>query len=751
MKIWQLLMMLLISLPLTLSAASYTGQILDAMTAEGLIGAAIMDEQGQRVTSDEQGWFTIETSSKHVLIQLPGYDNKKVRLSPQLNIIKLSSSSFQIEAVTVEAEADEKKVVVSKQALEQAAITKTTSTIFQDVIQVVKKLPGVSSRNTSAQLYVRGGNSDEVIFSLDDAIIFNPYVFGGLVSLFNPSFVETVEFYAGGFTARWPQTMSAVLDVQNKRGNFEKHTGFFDLSLTTTDIFLEGPLPIIDGSSFLFGLRRTSYDLLVNLFLEGNIEVPYFYDGQLKTSFQLPHGQLDFSTLYAFEGADITVEFDDDDNDDTPPATAKFIAQNTKLNLSLRHLWELNNDTNVKTVLNLYTDRGRYDIGVTFNTIQAQVEQTILQVQHYWQWLIGDNQIVKAGLFLFPIQGRTTSDIQFRVPTVNDDFFIETISVREESAWETFNGFFLQDDIELIKDTLFINLGVNGQFYSLTNQWVVNPRFSGKVLLQPWWDLHFATGWYSQYPIDADLVTKLIDENPDLQAERAIHYIMGTKLDLAKQYSIQLEAYYKDYDQLIVDDPNPDLGFTNQGVGQAYGFDIIIQKELGDHWDGWITYSHIISERKLLERGHPEDFGVPANSYLEPVRKWYAVDFETQHVLNLVVNYSFDQAWKLALTQKIVTGTPYTPVLGAVYQPSIDEYVPIYGEYNSLRVPTSYITDVKLLMPFFGLPGWSSYLQVTNLFDVENITGYRYSNDYAERIAINELPRIFIVGARWEF
>jgi len=747
-----LIALLLTSMTSLLHADMYTGKVIDRITTEGLEGAKLTDEIGQEVATNEQGIFEIESTSKRVIVQLPGYDSISYKLQSKENLIRLEvSSTYQISTVKVEAKADVKKVVVSKQELTQEAIKKTTSTIFSDVIQVVKKLPGVSSRNANAQLYVRGGNSDEVIFSLDNAIVFNPYVLGGLVSMFNPSFVKTIDFYAGGFTAQWPQVMSAVLDVKNKDGDSKKFTGFADLSLTTADIFLEGPFWGPEDSSFMFGLRRTSYDLLVNLFLEGNLAVPYFYDGQTKLSFPLDNGSLSVKSLYSFEGVDIKFEFDDDDDDSTPMAEAKIIAQNLKLNFTVVHDWEFNDRIDVNTVADIYYTDGTYDIGVTSNTIKANVEQRLFQFRHTWQMLLGDQHILKTGLFLFPIQGSTTSDIVRKIPTTNNNYFTEEISVRKDAAWELFNGAFVQDDYEIIQDQLFINAGINVQYYSLSDQWMLNPRLSAKVMLQPNWDIHAATGLYSQYPIDVDLITNLIDEGPKIWAEESIHYIMGTKIELGKDYFIQAEGYYKDYRQLIIEDPNPELGFTNKGIGHAYGFDVIFQKQLGDDWDGWLTYSYIISERKITERGDPDNFGVPSNSYLEPVDSWYAVDYETKHVLNFVLNYSLTEDWKLALTQKIITGTPYTPVVGATYQPSIDEYVPIYGRYNSLRVPDSYSTDIKLFMPFFGLEGWSSYVQVTNLFDIKNINRYRYSDDYSERIEINELPRIIIAGIRWEF
>lgn len=54
-------------------------------------------------------------------------------------------------------------------------------------------------------------------------------------------------------------------------------------------------------------------------------------------------------------------------------------------------------------------------------------------------------------------------------------------------------------------------------------------------------------------------------------------------------------------------------------------------------------------------------------------------------------------------------------------------------------------------LPFFELKGWSSYLQVSNLFDKKNVDSYYYNEDYSEKRALYQLPRMVIGGLRWEF
>jgi len=86
---------------------------------------------------------------------------------------------------------------------------------------MLKQLPGVSTNNElSSQYSVRGGNFDENLIYINDIEIFKPYLVRngqqeGL-SLINPDLVKQVKFSAGGFSPRYGDKMSSVLDIQYK-------------------------------------------------------------------------------------------------------------------------------------------------------------------------------------------------------------------------------------------------------------------------------------------------------------------------------------------------------------------------------------------------------------------------------------------------------------------------------------------------------------------------------------------------------
>lgn len=78
-----------------------------------------------------------------------------------------------------------------------------------------------SNNELTSQYNVRGGSYDENLIYVNDFEIFRPYLVRngqqeGL-SFINPELVRNINFYAGGFQAKYGDKMSSVLDIQYKK------------------------------------------------------------------------------------------------------------------------------------------------------------------------------------------------------------------------------------------------------------------------------------------------------------------------------------------------------------------------------------------------------------------------------------------------------------------------------------------------------------------------------------------------------
>jgi len=66
--------------------------------------------------------------------------------------------------------------------------------------------------------YVKGGNLDQNLVQLDEAIVYNPNHLFGLFSTFNVNSINHVQLIKGSFPAEIGGRLSSILDITMKEG-----------------------------------------------------------------------------------------------------------------------------------------------------------------------------------------------------------------------------------------------------------------------------------------------------------------------------------------------------------------------------------------------------------------------------------------------------------------------------------------------------------------------------------------------------
>lgn len=307
------------------------------------------------------------------------------------------------------------------------------------------------------------------------------------------------------------------------------------------------------------------------------------------------------------------------------------------------------------------------------------------------------------------------------------------------------------------KNRLFIlEPSIRFQGYSSVGQVTAEPRFSGKINVTEKFRLKAAGGYYTQNftstTSDKDVVNlfygfitapdnlpqnfvkpdgTVVPVNNGLQ--KAWHAIFGSEVDLAKNVTLQFEAYYKWFTQMTNINRNKiyEDNVANNKQDDIYKKDFIV--ESGQAYGGDIVLTY--NSKKLYF------WGVYS---LGKVTRWdgfnfYAPVFDRRHNINLIGTYTFgkDMNWELTARWNLGTGLPFRQTVGVYEEPEVgsidgdyttgnaNDVTFLYDNQNNGRLPTYHRFDINLKKTFeskkYTNMKWEVTTGVTNMYSRQNI------------------------------
>jgi hypothetical protein len=177
---------------------------------------------------------------------------------------------------------------------------------------------------------------------------------------------------------------------------------------------------------------------------------------------------------------------------------------------------------------------------------------------------------------------------------------------------------------------------------------------------------------------------------------------------------------------------------VSEGLGRAYGAEVLLKKPLTRAFTGWIGYTLMRSERRGIE-------GADAG-------RWVAFDYDQRHILNALAAVALPRHWTLGARFRLATGNPTTPIVGAFFDADTGGYLAVEGRRNSERLPAFHQLDVRLSKRWiWRRSSLEGYLELQNAYNRGNVEFYQYAYDYRTRAAVQGLPILPSFGVRVEW
>jgi hypothetical protein len=667
--------------------ATISGIITDAHSGEFLIGANVyITSIDQGTSTNNYGFYSITldaVDSVGIAVSYLGYQGqiKKIFLQKNFRLdISLSPEVRFLEEVVVRSGQNDDNISRPQMSVVDIPTSKIQELPVilgeADVLKVLQLLPGVQQGNEgTAGFHVRGGNTDQNLVLLDEAIVYNPNHLLGLFSVFNTRAINNVKLIKGGFSAQYGGRLSSILDINLKEGNKKKFGMEGGIGLVSTQLTAEGPI-VKDKASFIISGRRTYFDYLIKPILPGNVSTNYaFYDINAKLNWEL--GKKDQIFLSYFKARDIADYSQDGIKYDI------FLA-NEAITFRWNHIFGPKLFLNTSLIKNEYDQ----DISALQDNVNSNVISSIedLSAKMEFQYYPGIHHKIRTGVQFFDHTFRSSGDSQIQsISDQTSGIPIDSIPVKK---FDEFN-IYVNDEIEISK-SISANLGIRVPVFlsSDINYFKVEPRASVRF------GLNETTSLKVSYAAMNQFIHLIPSSTAAVPTDIWVPSTNRTKPQYSQQYSLgifknfqnnkwesSLEAYYKTMDnQILFEEGNQLIRSLDiddllvYGEGWSYGAELFLKKKFG-RLTGWGGYTLSWTYQKFPELNFGNKF---------PFRH------DRRHDFSLAATYELNEKWTASASFVFSSGSTYTVPVGrfnVIQSGSLFEgnYY-IYEERNNARL-----------------------------------------------------------------
>jgi hypothetical protein len=706
-------------------------------------------------------------------------------------MIRMEKSSVSLPGVTVRDERDRREAGLIRLNPKDALHIPTPGGGIESLIKVFVG----STNELTSQYSVRGGNYDENLIYVNDFEIFRPYLVSNAqqegLSFINPEMTQNVNFYNGGFQARYGDKISSVLDIQYKKP--KKFGGSAYIGLLEQGLELEGSTKD-NRFTYLVGMRnRNNKNLLSTQETKGNY-VPSSGDIQglftyrinqknslelfsvySQTSFSLipESAQLTTSVFSPFFSSDLALDvfFNGQEKDRYSTSLLGF-TWNQQLNKNLKLKWMVSrfhdHEQESYDITGDYLfgerdfDKTSADFGSIVNPLGSGMYQNyarnLLDItlmnfshkgfyskkNHFAQWGLSVGQeTVHDQLNQWQYQDSAGYSLPYQPGSL---LLFSSQNGHADLVTGRFTGF-IQDNISFPGARAFsVQAGARFNYNTLNHEMLVSPRlgFSWKpkkgnqdVVYRA------ALGIYDQPPFYRELRKPDGSLNKELKAQKSWQITAGADFNFHaydRPFRFSVEAYYKNlWDVNPYDVNNVHIQYygTNNARAYAMGIEGRLFGNLVKDAESWISVG-LMRTREKIDGAQYYDYTLdslnrPVDSNLVH-QGWIRRPTDRLLTLGMFIQdyLSTNKNFKVYLSLIYGSNLPFNIPGSVKYRNAlvIDPYIRADIGFSALLLDNDK-SNRRSHSPFRNLENIWLTLEVFNLIDRENTISYLLIKDFS--------------------
>jgi TonB family protein len=757
------------------TTAELKGVVRDRRTGQPLAGVTVELGSGQRAVTDERGEFRFEgLEPGAVSVQLSAPELTPVRTEETLAPGQRLQATYEVETKTPEevasGEVEDLEIFVTAQALRKEVLAtevgaeqaRRVAGTQGDVMKVVENLPGVGrSAAGSGRIVVWGAAPEDTRVYVDGVRIPILYHSGGLRSVLLSDQVASVELVPGAYGPAYGRGIGGLVGVKLARftpaepGKVSAWHGSVGADLIDASASVRVPV----GKDFHVagGVRQSYLDSLLPVFSDEDVgeffPIPRTTDVIARAAY-VPsrRSSLEIGGLYSRDAVDRTVPSVD---------PTQFKQESRRLEFWRTWArWEADLEGGASVNVVPWFGRDESSLVNRFGATPTELEtgSTLYGLRAAWRGRVEGYLTVTAGVDGEIVASRVSRAGATASPAREGDIRVFGQALADQINFDEWHTVITsvapygELDFGLFDDALHVVPSLRFEPYLTsvdrriptegdepsrgvtTEHFALEPRLALRYRPDPRVLFKAAVGRYHQPPQPEDLSS--VFGNPKLATASATHVLFGADVQILRQLGIETSVFYTRSEELAVRSPSAAPlvaeALLAEGEGRSFGVQLLLKKELADRWFGWIAHSISRSERRRSEDA-----------------PWRLSDYDQTHVSTLVTSYDLGAGFEVGVRGRIATGYPRTPVRGAFYDSRRDQFEPLFGPQNSIRIPMFWQVDARVSKRFkIATSELETYVDVQNVTNHENEEEFVYSADYRERRAITGLPVLPVAGAR---